>query len=481
MSAIIPYLQPIITNAQSDITDLQALSGMPDDSLNFGTFTGVTIQDNRTVKQALQDLETEVELRDSDIIQSKVGAGPGYRFDGVDDRITGIASSVINHNSWTWVADVDPANASGTYGIIYGLGTGGSFTNRRYLRYYNGSYDVTIGDSSATVLSVAYPAQRASVVVTHDGDTKEVKLHINGKLAASATHANQMDVGIAPLNQGTNIGSIGTGSYFNGQIYRVEHYNRVLTDSEIALVSNGQNLGFTDVGADGSASYTSDFSNPDLGGDEDLDGFLAYAASIDGNIDGVGGESNTLLITVDNTNSVHYAYKTGVFSAGKRYRISGSYYVSSANSNVDGILFTIGGSSQLQVFRAENTGDATWHDFDVEVVNTASNFADRIIIFALDGSQTIFTDAGGNDILFVKNIVVTPIGLVLDLNPSGAAPAIWADASGNGYNGTVTGATLINQQPLHADTFVSLTNLPTSSAGLGTGRVWNDSGTLKIV
>lgn len=50
----VPSLTPLTT----DITNLQTLSGQPDGSTHLGTFTGSTIQDNRTTKQALQDLET---------------------------------------------------------------------------------------------------------------------------------------------------------------------------------------------------------------------------------------------------------------------------------------------------------------------------------------------------------------------------------------------------------------------------------------
>jgi len=43
------------------ITDLQTLSGMAPGSVNLGVFTGTTIPDNSTIKQALQSLETAVE------------------------------------------------------------------------------------------------------------------------------------------------------------------------------------------------------------------------------------------------------------------------------------------------------------------------------------------------------------------------------------------------------------------------------------
>jgi hypothetical protein len=45
----------------SDIADLTTLTGVASNAVNLGTFTGVTIPDNQTIKQSLQALETAVE------------------------------------------------------------------------------------------------------------------------------------------------------------------------------------------------------------------------------------------------------------------------------------------------------------------------------------------------------------------------------------------------------------------------------------
>lgn len=47
--------------AEADIADLTTLSGVASNATNLGTFTGTTIPDSQTVKQALQALETAVE------------------------------------------------------------------------------------------------------------------------------------------------------------------------------------------------------------------------------------------------------------------------------------------------------------------------------------------------------------------------------------------------------------------------------------
>jgi hypothetical protein len=60
-----------LSDANQDIADLVSLSGVAANSTDLGTFTGSTIQDNSTIKEALQDLETEVELKadDADVLK----------------------------------------------------------------------------------------------------------------------------------------------------------------------------------------------------------------------------------------------------------------------------------------------------------------------------------------------------------------------------------------------------------------------------
>jgi len=58
-------IQPQIDAATSDITDLRDLSGTSDGETSLGDFNGVTISANRNIKQALQELETSVESKGS--------------------------------------------------------------------------------------------------------------------------------------------------------------------------------------------------------------------------------------------------------------------------------------------------------------------------------------------------------------------------------------------------------------------------------
>jgi len=62
------------------IDNVVALSGVAKDAVNLGSFTGSTISDNRNVKAALQDLETELDTVDAAIataIDALIDSAPG--------------------------------------------------------------------------------------------------------------------------------------------------------------------------------------------------------------------------------------------------------------------------------------------------------------------------------------------------------------------------------------------------------------------
>ena len=53
----------LINANETHIDNAATLSGVAKDAVNLGTFSGSTVADNQTIKQALQALETEVETK----------------------------------------------------------------------------------------------------------------------------------------------------------------------------------------------------------------------------------------------------------------------------------------------------------------------------------------------------------------------------------------------------------------------------------
>lgn len=84
-SAWVPTAPGHATQETLSVDHLITLSGVGESSDDLGTFTGSTISDSRTIKQALQELETEIEANGTD----KADASTVTEIDGnVDDLIT---------------------------------------------------------------------------------------------------------------------------------------------------------------------------------------------------------------------------------------------------------------------------------------------------------------------------------------------------------------------------------------------------------
>lgn len=86
-------IQDVLEDHEDKIDDLVTLSGVAANSVNLGTFTGVTIPDNANVKGALQALETELETKaeSSDFLThtgSKIQHGVTSDLVGKDDAQT---------------------------------------------------------------------------------------------------------------------------------------------------------------------------------------------------------------------------------------------------------------------------------------------------------------------------------------------------------------------------------------------------------
>jgi hypothetical protein len=85
-------LNTAIGDAQTDIDDLVTLSGVAANSEDLGVFSGSTIPDDQTVKQALQALETEVETK-ADAVSGDLLADTTFNLDtaSTPTDVTGLA------------------------------------------------------------------------------------------------------------------------------------------------------------------------------------------------------------------------------------------------------------------------------------------------------------------------------------------------------------------------------------------------------
>ena len=263
-----------------------------------------------------------------------------------------------------------------------------------------------------------------------------IQLFVNGKdLTSGGTVVNE--AGYTGMQDTTNTLQIGgAGSdYFRGHIRGLKIFNRSLTSTEVAELARGNDLGFADEwgGAFG-AIETSNFS----GG---VDGYSGSAGVLAG-ASTVGGESDALKFTVDNTSGTHsFSQLFSSIQVGKRYRIAFRYYVQSGQSNVDSLTVRYNNGSFDAGYGTTN--DA-WTPFVYEGIA-----ADQTVEFyAADGSNINFQDAGGDDDIYVKDITITEIGTLADFRSEryDTSTNKLYDLSDNAFVGTGTSVTLTGRE-----------------------------------
>jgi len=474
MSAIIPYLQPgTISNAQSDITDLQALSGMPDNSLNHGTFTGVTIPDSQTTKQALQALETEVEDRLPDFVQWQKRDG-GYWLTPTAYLTTPINDFGLDDFSII-VALSFAAIPTSTATIFGKTATANSW--RFYADASGYRLEFLDGASASTVYTFGRTVQLTDRVVGVALDRSgNATLYVNGESIATVdiSGSSAINLGSGAANY-LLIGNASSG--LSAEIKSVRLFNYPLNEAAIAKYSRGEATAFVDR-ITSTVLYESDFTQDLDGWAQNNDGTLVRGVS-------VGGDSDVMKFTLNTASGTKNLF-TGNLLAGanKRYKVTLDYYIPSSNNIVDGFDVYLGSGVvpvNLGTQVVSGTTDA-WTTVVMEAVNLGAT-SETLQIFLRDSgnSSSTIQDVDGDDYAAFRNIKVELLGEVATYIPSTSAPSIWADASLFGRNAANNGATLLYSPRLYADEFVLFSNLPTSSAGLATGQVWNDSGTLKIV
>jgi len=86
LAGVSSNIQTQISANDSDISDILASVGISDGATNLGTFAGSTITDGATVKEALEDLEAAVESNDTDITELDTNQSDLIALSGVDEN-----------------------------------------------------------------------------------------------------------------------------------------------------------------------------------------------------------------------------------------------------------------------------------------------------------------------------------------------------------------------------------------------------------
>lgn len=208
------------------------------------------------------------------------------------------------------------------------------------------------------------------------------------------------------------------------RIYNAQLYTRALSAADCAdLAQKGVNP--ADQWVSGAALYTSDFS-------AGVDGFAVTRITHAGNIDGIGTPStdNTLQVTVDGTAAATHAdYKGVVHVPGKRYKLTASVLIPTTNSIVTGVFFSHATGTIVSLVGKSDT----WQSVSSEYIATGTG----LWAYMSQGGSVTF-DGNSTDTIFLKDVVVTPIGCALAWDFVGPGPT-FADASSNAYLGLGVG------------------------------------------
>ena len=323
-----------------------------------------------------------------------------------------------------------------------------------------------------------------SIIMVHNGTTP--LLYVNGVLQA-LTFSDETDK-TAWFSQATgidngrlgciNYNSGGNTNFLNCRIYDVKLWNRALSIGEVQAYSNATttagsfvtglryriltvgtttftdigasantvgveftatgvgsgtgtatplstSLTFADKGAANTAVYTSNFS-------AGVDGWVGTRGTIDGNIDGIGGVDDVLRYYTDAENSSHFFSINSIITAYKAYRVTLDYYLPSGQTAVDAIKITVRGSGNLYnldgtIYSPLHATYDSWTTVTIEVYSTDAGIGIR----QFDGGIGSFIGANnvGDDLTYIKNVVITPIGNTLNLDASGIRPTTWVDLS----------------------------------------------------
>lgn len=340
-----------------NVNDLITLSGVLENATGLGTFTGSTISDASTVKQALQDLETAAEA-------AAAGSAVADRTKTEQD---GAASTVTRY--LTFVADDNVSATAETVFTDAGV-TYDPFLNRLYVTGEGafgslevGGVNITSSGAELNILDGALVT--AAELNILDGATLSTT-ELNYVDGVTSSIQTQIDTKAADADVIKHDGTVAfTGDQSLGG-------NQITSVGEPALSTDAATKNYVDVATAGIGAfwtpvdYAETSSNLTLSGEQTIDGTLT--------------STDRVLVTAQTDASENGIYVTaaGAWSratdadAAAEWLKNKTVYVSYGTNNSDAVFAYIGSDSP--------TIDT--NDLDFQLKNTAFNTPDGSIVTA---------------------------------------------------------------------------------------------------
>lgn len=153
-------------------------------------------------------------------------------------------------------------------------------------------------------------------------------------------------------------------------------------------------------------------------------------SALDGNIDAIGGQDNTLRATSDNSAGAHNFRRLSTTIAGVRYKFTFSYYIPSANTTTKRLALFDGSSAAIT---AIGTTNDAWASLSGIRTMTNTNFR----VYGYSATNQISFAGTAGDLLYIKDLQasVFPFWL-LGGNHTYDSSSTYKQA--NSYSGTIT-------------------------------------------
>ena len=351
-------------------------------------------------------------------------SSPYYHFDGTNDYVDITDSSIFNNQSFTISAWVK-IDMNDDYNGIFEHWQNSPSWGYSFFVNSTGKLRSYVGDGSSAnsleATTVLNTGQWYHCVTTYTSGTH--KIYLNGCEDGSATTAVTIIFPAGNLTIGKPI-----SSSLKGDISNVKCYNVALTATEVKELYSGASVPFKYLLK--GAEYISDFSTVDgwvSGGNSAVAGGISY-----------GGEDDVLRLTDDATSGTHWMAKTLDYTLGKKYRVSFDYFIDAGNSTLVGIYTEFGAAVDILAANLDETDN--WTNVTVEIVKRHDN---GILAFYCRDESSI-TYSGSGESVYIKDLTVTEVGCIAEYDGSSATSSLWQDKSGNGNDGTVSGAILTN-------------------------------------
>jgi hypothetical protein len=247
-----------------------------------------------------------------------------------------------------------------------------------------------------------------NITLTADRDGLAI-LYING-VTDRDRNAVLVSVSIA-ASAGVDIGAGNSNQWnsfiapFRGNVYALRCFNYALSLADVrALVNRG--VPFSDQWGSSTPTYTSNFT-------AGLDSFGATGGTGAGNIDSIAGQNDCMRYTTDVLLNFHLVARNGLFVARRKYRVRASVYIPAANVNIKQVRL----QNNAVSFFIVTTLD-TWVNVDV----TTETDHDILQFVAQLNTGLQYHTGNGTDVFYVRNILVQPVGAVLDVDIENCNP-----------------------------------------------------------